>query len=120
MTIGRKKFYNIGPGEVIDQHLEWSPERGSTWARSGFAGNYYTRKDMSDSGEHSTLLLRRIKSWVNVLTSVEGEHPVSFERVPDDESGHPSLVQRQERSRPSGRAHLGHLLLQRPNADHEE
>ena len=54
------------------------------------------------------------------LVSVEGEHPVLVQRVPDDEGGDPALVRRQERPRPPGSAHPGHLLLQRPDADHEE
>ena len=43
-----------------------------------------------------------------------------LKRVPDDQGDDASLVRRQERPRTSGRAHLGHLLLQRSDADHEE
>jgi hypothetical protein len=52
--------------------------------------------------------------------SVQGQHPVPVKRFPINQGSDPSLVQRQERPRTSGRAHSGHLLLQRPNADHEE
>ena len=52
--------------------------------------------------------------------SVEGERAVPVQRVSADEGGDPALVQLQERSGSSGRPDLGHLLLQRADADHEE
>ena len=61
-----------------------------------------------------------MNSQINVFISVESEHPMPLKRVPDDQGDDTSLVRRQERPRTSGRAHLGHLLLQRPDADHEE